>query len=181
MKSEHNIKRKNLKKKGKKIGAPQTRHQKAYVMNMFKPIYFYRAYNTGSAIGFSNFSLHPVILPDLGTFPTSESAFQVQKSPNDKDYIEKQKTAKNPAYSKIIGRHCKLREDWNEVRDKIMYKVVWYKFQQHPDIKQVLINSGLRPLYEHTHNDSYWGDGGDGSGQNKLGRILMKIREKLIL
>ena len=34
-------------------------------------------------------------------------------------------------------------------------------------------------LIEHTKNDSYWADGGDGSGLNKLGKILMKVREKL--
>lgn len=32
---------------------------------------------------------------------------------------------------------------------------------------------------EHTANDSYWGDGGDGSGKNMLGRILMEIRDKI--
>jgi predicted NAD-dependent protein-ADP-ribosyltransferase YbiA (DUF1768 family) len=26
---------------------------------------------------------------------------------------------------------------------------------------------------------SYWGDGGDGSGKNMLGRILMEVREQL--
>jgi predicted NAD-dependent protein-ADP-ribosyltransferase YbiA (DUF1768 family) len=28
-------------------------------------------------------------------------------------------------------------------------------------------------------NDSYWGDGGDGSGKNMLGKILMEVRHKL--
>ena len=32
---------------------------------------------------------------------------------------------------------------------------------------------------EHTENDSYWGDGGDGSGKNMLGQILMDVRELL--
>jgi predicted NAD-dependent protein-ADP-ribosyltransferase YbiA (DUF1768 family) len=32
------------------------------------------------------------------------------------------------------------------------------------------------PLVEHTSNDSYWADGGYGSGQNRLGFLLMKIR-----
>ena len=34
-------------------------------------------------------------------------------------------------------------------------------------------------LVEHTTNDAYWGDGGDGSGTNMLGRILMEVRERL--
>ena len=34
-------------------------------------------------------------------------------------------------------------------------------------------------LVEHTKNDKFWADGGNGSGQNKLGILLMKIREEL--
>jgi predicted NAD-dependent protein-ADP-ribosyltransferase YbiA (DUF1768 family) len=26
---------------------------------------------------------------------------------------------------------------------------------------------------------SYWGDGGDGSGQNELGKTLMRVRDQL--
>jgi predicted NAD-dependent protein-ADP-ribosyltransferase YbiA (DUF1768 family) len=32
---------------------------------------------------------------------------------------------------------------------------------------------------EHTKNDAYWGDGGDGIGKNRLGQILMAVREEL--
>jgi N-glycosidase YbiA len=31
-------------------------------------------------------------------------------------------------------------------------------------------------LVEHTANDSYWGDGGDGSGRNRLGALLEQVR-----
>ena len=34
-------------------------------------------------------------------------------------------------------------------------------------------------IVEHTKNDAYWGDGGDGSGRNMLGRILMEVRRRL--
>ncbi|HEY6175907.1 MAG TPA: NADAR domain-containing protein [Kofleriaceae bacterium] len=34
-------------------------------------------------------------------------------------------------------------------------------------------------LIEHTENDDFWGDGGDGSGRNELGRILMAVRQRL--
>jgi N-glycosidase YbiA len=39
--------------------------------------------------------------------------------------------------------------------------------------------TGDAKIVEHTENDAYWGDGGDGSGQNKLGQILMEVREEL--
>ena len=32
-------------------------------------------------------------------------------------------------------------------------------------------------LVEHTRNDSYWGDGGDGTGKNMLGQVLMSLRD----
>jgi predicted NAD-dependent protein-ADP-ribosyltransferase YbiA (DUF1768 family) len=32
---------------------------------------------------------------------------------------------------------------------------------------------------EHTDKERYWGDGGDGSGQNHLGRILEQVRTEL--
>ncbi|WP_275043177.1 NADAR domain-containing protein [Streptococcus parasanguinis] len=34
-------------------------------------------------------------------------------------------------------------------------------------------------IIEHTQNDAYWADGGDGSGKNKLGLLLMKVRKEL--
>ena len=34
-------------------------------------------------------------------------------------------------------------------------------------------------IIEHSENDRYWGDGGDGSGRNKLGQILMEVRKGL--
>jgi N-glycosidase YbiA len=34
-------------------------------------------------------------------------------------------------------------------------------------------------LVEHTKNDKFWADGGNGSGQNKLGILLMQLRDEL--
>jgi ribA/ribD-fused uncharacterized protein len=59
-----------------------------------------------------------------------------------------------------------------------MREVVRAKFNQHDDIRQILLSTGDAKIVEHTENDSYWGDGGDGSGKNMLGRILMEIREE---
>ena len=43
----------------------------------------------------------------------------------------------------------------------------------------MLLSTGNQVLIEHS-NDRYWGDGLDGTGQNKLGKILMEVRDKLI-
>ena len=52
------------------------------------------------------------------------------------------------------------------------------KFEQHASLKSMLLNTDEAELIEHTSNDSYWGDaGGDGTGKNRLGQLLMELRE----
>src|SRR5438309_1142191 len=53
------------------------------------------------------------------------------------------------------------------------------KFTQHQEIREILLSTGDSILIEHTFKDSYWGDGGDGHGKNKLGILLMEVREEL--
>lgn len=73
-----------------------------------------------------------------------------------------------------------LRADWVKIRDNIMREAIFAKFTQHPDLLNLLKNTGTAYLVEHTKNDSYWGDGGHGRGMNMQGRILVETREKLI-
>lgn len=46
------------------------------------------------------------------------------------------------------------------------------------ELRELLLGTGDAPIIEHTTNDNYWGDGGDGNGK-KLGKILMEVRTKL--
>jgi ribA/ribD-fused uncharacterized protein len=80
-----------------------------------------------------------------------------------------------------MGRSHKrpLRKDWENVKDRIMHEAVLAKFSQHADLREMLLGTGDAKIVEHTENDSYWGDGGDGKGKNMLGQILMKVREEL--
>jgi ribA/ribD-fused uncharacterized protein len=72
-----------------------------------------------------------------------------------------------------------LRHDWASVKDNVMREAVLAKFRQHADIRATLLGTGDALLVEHTRNDRYWGDGGDGTGRNMLGTILMETREQL--
>jgi hypothetical protein len=65
------------------------------------------------------------------------------------------------------------------VKDAIMEHAVFAKFTQHDDLRASLLATGDATLIEHTKNDRYWGDGGDGTGRNMLGITLMKVREEL--
>ena len=60
-----------------------------------------------------------------------------------------------------------------------MFDAVLAKFTQNPDIARKLLSTGDAYLIEHTKNDSYWADGGDGSGKNRLGEVLMAVRDSL--
>lgn len=128
---------------------------------------------------FSNFSRHAVFLKGR-RWPTSEHYFQAQK-------FEDLKTqaavgnAKTPKIAANIGRDRKnpLRRDWESVKVQVMTDVVRAKFTQHEDLRETLLSTGDAKLVEHTVNDSYWGDGGDGSGKNMLGIVLMRVREEL--
>ena len=170
-------KRSVMRDKWRKLGSPQTYYQKNFVHKFFEPLMFYRAYRTGQTAGFSNFTYHPITIEGFGTFSTSEAAIQAYKNPTDKEYVEKQENARSPIVSKALGRKTELRKDWVQVCDKLMFKVVEAKFNQNQELKENLIKTGLRPIVQHTRGDYFWGDGGDGTGRNKLGKILTTLRE----
>jgi len=65
------------------------------------------------------------------------------------------------------------------VKDSVMEKVVYAKFTQHPQLRKILLSTGDAKLVEHTTNDRYWGDGGDGTGRNQLGITLMQVRDQI--
>ncbi len=77
------------------------------------------------------------------------------------------------------NRQNPLRKDWEDVKDDIMRYAVREKFRQNTVIMEDLLETGDSIIIEHTKNDSYWADGGDGTGKNMLGQILMEVRTEL--
>lgn len=144
---------------------------------MTSPIYFYR---TDEPYGeFSNFSPHPIVVHGV-EWPTSEHYFQAQKFA-DTEHEELIRHASTPGQAAKMGRdrNRPLRADWEEIRKDVMKLATYCKFTQHPELRQLLLDTGDAWLVERTTDDHYWGDGGDGSGQNMLGRTLMDIRNLL--
>jgi ribA/ribD-fused uncharacterized protein len=144
---------------------------------MSEIIQFYRVSEEHGC--FSNFSRHSIWLKGK-RWPTSEHYFQAQKFAGT-EHEEAIRQAKSPMIAARMGRDRKkpLRRDWEAVKDDIMREAVRAKFTQHADLREILLSTGTATLVEHTVNDAYWGDGGDGSGRNMLGRILMEVREEL--
>ena len=137
-------------------------------------------YHVGEEYGeFSNFAPYAITLKRK-RWPTSEHYFQAQKFPGT-EHEGLIRKAKSPMIAARMGRDRRrpLRRDWESVKDSIMRDAVLAKFTQHEELRELLMGTGDAKLVEHTTNDSYWGDGGDGSGRNMLGIILMEIREHL--
>lgn len=137
-------------------------------------------YRVRDPYGFcSNFAPYPIVIDDL-TWPTSELYFQAQKfrDPAIQTYI---RHAATPMEAAKLGRDRRfpLRDDWETIKDEVMYTAVSAKFVQHAALRAELLATNDALLIEHTVNDRYWADGGDGSGKNMLGRILMQVREEL--
>jgi ribA/ribD-fused uncharacterized protein len=128
---------------------------------------------------FSNFSPHPVKMNGQ-VWPTSEHYFQAQKFIGT-EYAEAIRQTKSPRIAARMGRSRKhpLRADWETAKDEIMREVLQAKFAQHPSLNSLLLATGDAELIEHTRNDAYWADGGDGTGKNRLGQLLMELRSSL--
>lgn len=79
------------------------------------------------------------------------------------------------------GQECKKRGEMIDSYDKevLMEKIYRAKLEQHPDIRRVLLASENRELLKVFDTDYYWGTGADGSGENRAGKIWMKLRAEL--
>ena len=110
-------------------------------------------------------------------YRNSEAAFQAAKTMDKK--MRKVFTELSPSSAKYLGRHVELRSDWEDVKDNIMYEIVYNKFSNNLDLRNSLHDTGDAELIEgNWWNDKYWGMC-NGEGQNKLGKILMRVRDEL--
>ncbi len=106
-------------------------------------------------------------------FTNTEAAFHAMKCP--------ERAAEFcrllPSEAKRLGRHVKLRPDWEQIKEQVMYEVCFAKFDQNPELKERLLETGNKELIEGNFwNDRCWGVC-EGVGDNKLGKILMRLRD----
>lgn len=134
---------------------------------------------TGAFAPLSNFYNRDIRVYYDGLFyKNSEAAYQSAKT------LDKKKREKftqiSPKEAKKQGRYLKLREDWDEVKDEIMYQIVKDKFERNSYPREILLGTYPLELEEgNTWGDEYWGVC-DGKGENKLGKILMIVREEIL-
>jgi len=137
-------------------------------------------YKTTDLHGYlSNFSKHGFEIDGV-YWPTVEHYYQSAKFNFGIPEILAAKTAFEAAKLGRIPSPL-MRTDWDNVRYNIMKAGVLAKFAQNEDIQHNIASTASNQLIEHTSNDKYWADAGDGTGKNMLGICLMSVRNQLII
>jgi ribA/ribD-fused uncharacterized protein len=142
----------------------------------------------------SNFREAPITLDGL-TWRSTEYYYQAQKS-RFSDYRQAIREAKSPGHAKrpatdprlskkigkqswFYGRENAIRADWQSVKLSIMESAVRAKFNQHADLKRMLLETLDAEIIEDSGFDSFWGIGKDGQGTNRMGTVLVAVRTEL--
>jgi len=119
-------------------------------------------------VGFQKHSAHPFVYKDK-TWPTSEHCFQAMKfegTPIEEQIRNAPNSWKAHSY------------DWDDVKDRIMEDILRAKFTQNKDILEKLLGTNDAILVYNSNTDDYWGKCTP-NGKNKLGLLLMKIRDEI--
>lgn len=81
--------------------------------------------------------------------------------------------------AKRRGRKITLRDDWEEIKEDVMLELLREKFSD-PELADMLTATYPLELVEGNNwSDTYWGVY-RGIGQNRLGILLMQIRDELM-
>ena len=116
-------------------------------------------------------------------YPTNEHFFQAMKT---LDMDERCQIANSltPGQAKRMGRKVSLRPDWEDVKEDIMLEGLCIKFADE-QLADWLVATGDAELVEGTTwHDNEWGDCSCPKcrnivGKNKLGKLLMKVRDMI--
>lgn len=112
------------------------------------------------------------------TYPTVEHAYQASKTVHISERRLIQQTL-SPGEAKRLGRKVRMRPEFEDMKVTIMLKLVRQKFKN-PFLANILVATGDRILIEgNDWGDQFWGESPVGVGENKLGKILMKVRNEL--
>ena len=129
---------------------------------------------------FSNFSAHTVTYHGQ-LYPTSEHAYQAAKFESGE--IRKAiMRAQSPLEAKHLANDVyreQRRSDWDDVKVDVMYQIVKAKLLQQTEVRDALMETLDEEIIENSPIDYFWGCGEDGTGENQLGKVWMKLRKEL--
>ena len=142
-----------------------------------KAVYFY----TPTFYAFDNFSAFAIQLWGQ-MFPTAEHAYQWKKfnfsNSATAGLILEARSARD---TKVISNaHAdEVSPEWNDVKLIFMEEILSAKISQHGKVSALLAETKSKDIIENSPTDLYWGIGADGTGQNQLGKLWMKLRDEL--
>jgi ribA/ribD-fused uncharacterized protein len=127
----------------------------------------------------SNFAPFGIDLDEV-RWPSVEHYYQAQKF-TDPELRKTIRKAAKPIIAKNLADKNKaaIRPDWDAVKDEVMYRAVKRKFERHPQLRALLLATGAQDIVESAPTDYYWGVGREGTGENRLGKIIERIRAEL--
>ena len=130
---------------------------------------------------FSNFFRCDFYL-DNKRWMTVEHFFQAAKFAGDECYMEKIRLASSPKIARQLGqtRSICIAKGWDDNKERVMRRALHAKFTSCQNLKVLLLGTGAKLLVEASPYDYYWGCGSDGSGRNRLGCLLMELRDELL-
>ncbi|MDA9603528.1 NADAR family protein [bacterium] len=125
---------------------------------------------------------------EIAAAKTANTAFMMARyvsfrKKDNRPYVKTPFPSQNWIRDVIMGYYNKglMKFEDNHASDfSIMVEANRAKFSQNPVLRAKLIATRSDELIEHTKRDSLWGDGGDGTGANALGRALMQVRSELM-
>jgi ribA/ribD-fused uncharacterized protein len=111
---------------------------------------------------------------------TNEHFYQAGKALNLADRAQIM-AAETAGEAKRLGRLVVIRPDWEDVKETVMMDGLRTKFFSDESLADMLLVTGDEHLVEvNTWGDTYWGVC-NGRGLNRLGELLMEVREELQL
>jgi len=114
-------------------------------------------------------------------FPTVEHAYHWLKFIDSNDLQQSicDATSAHEAFKIAQENKDRRRSDWDAVKVPLMYRLLHAKAAQHEYVRRKLLATGDRELVENSWRDDFWGWGPNSDGQNKLGKLWMKVRAEL--
>jgi len=130
----------------------------------------------------SNYSPHTIAADGL-IWSTAEHYFQACKFPHDPARKERIHAAPSPDLAKKIAweEEAVYLPDWFDQRVAVMRQTLRLKFAEYGELREKLLATADARLVERSDRDAFWGDGPDGDGVNMLGRLLMELRQQLLI
>lgn len=130
----------------------------------------------------SNFFLSDMKIRE-SIYKSAEHLYQAVKV-SEKSDSEKIRDSATSKSAKILGRFFKIRPHWDVDKIRVMERILRLKFRK-AKLRRLLRETGDKQLInQNYYHETFWGVCGctkhQRTGQNMLGKILMKIRADFI-